>query len=68
MTKEEYYAEERAYEAAIERECERQEREEARKAREEEDDWDEFEDEWQAHGFRDEADYNRYRFGSSRYL
>jgi hypothetical protein len=60
MTKEEYYAEERAYEAQIEAYCEQ--------CRHEEDEWDAFEDEWQAHGFRDEADYNQWRYGSSRYL
>ncbi len=67
MSKEEFYAEERAYEAAIEAHCER--------CRREEDEWDEFEedyeeeeDEWESHGFRDEADYNNYRYGSARYL
>jgi len=60
MSKEEFYAEERAYEAQIEAYCEQCEREE--------DEWDAFEDEWQAHGFRDEADYNQWRYGSSRNL
>jgi len=60
MTKEEFYAEERAYEAQIEAYCDQCEREE--------DEEDAFEDEWQAHGFRDEADYNQWRYGSSRYL
>ena len=61
MTKEEFYAEERAYEAQIEAYCERYEREE-------EDDEEPYEDEWQAHGFRDEADYNQWRYGSSLHL
>lgn len=60
MSKEEYYAEERAYEAQMEAYCEH--------CAQEEEEWDGFEDEWQSHGFRDEADYNQWRFGSTRYL
>lgn len=60
MSKDEYYDEELAYEAQIEKECRRFEREE--------DEWDKFEDEYQRNGFRDEADYNNYRYGASRFL
>ena len=56
MEREEFYDEERAFEAELDEEIELRRREE--------EEWDEFE----SNGFASEADYNQYRYGSSTYL
>lgn len=53
MTKEAYYEEERMYEAQQEALAELNERED--------EDGEPYEDEWQAHGFRDAADFWRWK-------
>lgn len=58
MTRGEYYAEERAYEARMEAMWDEYDRTHDEDGNEFED-----EDEWQAHGFRDSADYWRWKEG-----